>query len=411
MDTQKNISGDDPGKKSSSSASDVPLSPKQPQAGRPLGEFGSTENDKGSVPDNLPFTDDSATEVQKPIPEEKKEDNLVVSKLATTLKPAPKIVPGMRGPLPMSPANPLKQSAAKFGNGTPPHGSEPKNPIKKEDSVHSITSPSSVSGLGGNFSKLDKENISNKILNEKEKNTEQVFSRQTPARPKIGVPVAPIAPVKMKENLPVEEGNNKASITSSTGASKNIPLPVAPPSGANVDRNIRPRRLLLVIIVLLAFIGLIFLSLWYFLTKGDSPSPAPSPTESSLFSPGASPIVVATPSPTADISLTQDSDSDGISDAQEIQLGTNPFQSDTDGDGYLDKQEIDAGYDPLVNGGKLDTDRDGLPDPDERCWGTDSRNPDTDGDGYLDGQEVINGYDPLVPSPKDKLSGPARCNN
>lgn len=44
---------------------------------------------------------------------------------------------------------------------------------------------------------------------------------------------------------------------------------------------------------------------------------------------------------------TIDSDSDGLTDAQEATEGTNPFLSDTDEDGQTDFQEILAGTDPL----------------------------------------------------------------
>lgn len=46
----------------------------------------------------------------------------------------------------------------------------------------------------------------------------------------------------------------------------------------------------------------------------------------------------------------------------------------------------------------LDSDNDGLTDVEELRIGTDPHNPDTDGDGYLDGDEVKNGFDPLKAS-------------
>jgi len=42
-----------------------------------------------------------------------------------------------------------------------------------------------------------------------------------------------------------------------------------------------------------------------------------------------------------------DSDGDGLSDAQEVMLGTDPFNPDTDGDGFSDGVEVASGSDPL----------------------------------------------------------------
>jgi len=42
-----------------------------------------------------------------------------------------------------------------------------------------------------------------------------------------------------------------------------------------------------------------------------------------------------------------DSDHDGISDEDEIRMGTNPYDADTDHDGYPDGLEIALGSDPL----------------------------------------------------------------
>ena len=44
-----------------------------------------------------------------------------------------------------------------------------------------------------------------------------------------------------------------------------------------------------------------------------------------------------------------------------------------------------------------DRDDDGLSDADEKALGTDPDVPDSDGDGYLDGDEVTEGSDPLDP--------------
>jgi hypothetical protein len=67
---------------------------------------------------------------------------------------------------------------------------------------------------------------------------------------------------------------------------------------------------------------------------------------------------------------------------------------DSDGDGLSDAVERQLGTDPL----NPDSDRDGLSDYEEICvYGTDPLNPDSDGDGFLDGEEVRNGYNPSGP--------------
>ncbi len=86
-----------------------------------------------------------------------------------------------------------------------------------------------------------------------------------------------------------------------------------------------------------------------------------------------------------------DLDGDGLSDADEKALGTDPEREDTDGDGLTDLEERDAGTDPLA----ADSDGDRLEDGDEAVEGTDPLEPDTDGDGYDDYAEVLARSDPL----------------
>jgi len=48
--------------------------------------------------------------------------------------------------------------------------------------------------------------------------------------------------------------------------------------------------------------------------------------------------------------LVKDSDNDGLSDKEEIAIGTDPFNPDSDGDGFLDGDEYVAGFNPLKPG-------------------------------------------------------------
>src|SRR5215207_8516184 len=128
---------------------------------------------------------------------------------------------------------------------------------------------------------------------------------------------------------------------------------------------------------------------------------------------------MATPAPTTDepasgpgaedeapveLAGSVDSDGDGLDDARESELGTDPLLWDTDGDGVSDGEEVTAGTDPLVVEGatsdasNVDSDADRLADADEVAVGTDPANPDSDGDGYYDGDEVNLGTDPLDPA-------------
>ncbi len=78
-----------------------------------------------------------------------------------------------------------------------------------------------------------------------------------------------------------------------------------------------------------------------------------------------------------------DDDNDGLSDAEEIELGTNPLNADSDADGISDAED-DFPLDELAN---KDTDGDGI---------ADVRDDDDDGDGVADSEEIANGTDPLV---------------
>ena len=82
-----------------------------------------------------------------------------------------------------------------------------------------------------------------------------------------------------------------------------------------------------------------------------------------------------------------DIDGDGLSNAQEASLGTDPQNPDTDGDGLTDGQEVNVyNTDPL----KADTDGDGLTDGQEvSVYMTNPLKADTDGDGLIDSADPL----------------------
>lgn len=97
--------------------------------------------------------------------------------------------------------------------------------------------------------------------------------------------------------------------------------------------------------------------------------------------------------------IFSDTDEDGIDDAREVRSGDslNPRKRDTDGDGLTDSEELAAGLKPNDedSDGALGDTGDGLTDADELRRGTDPTKFDTDDDGDPDGYEVRNGTDPL----------------
>ncbi|MBI5728949.1 MAG: hypothetical protein HY983_01740 [Candidatus Magasanikbacteria bacterium] len=112
--------------------------------------------------------------------------------------------------------------------------------------------------------------------------------------------------------------------------------------------------------------------------RGQTPPPAVE-IPASVAGAASQPLVAETPTSTITTNIKNDTilfgepvdtDKDGLDDAREKELGTNPNNPDTDGDGLSDGDEV------LI-------------------WKTNPLNPDTDGDGYPDGEEVKNGYNPL----------------
>ncbi|TCO82168.1 fibronectin type III domain protein [Chthoniobacter flavus] len=85
-----------------------------------------------------------------------------------------------------------------------------------------------------------------------------------------------------------------------------------------------------------------------------------------------------------------DADGDGLTNAQELALGTDPLNWDTNGDGLSDLTDILLGYDPK----NMDLDGDGLTNAQELAMGINPFVADTDGDGVPDGLDAF----PLDPT-------------
>jgi len=105
-------------------------------------------------------------------------------------------------------------------------------------------------------------------------------------------------------------------------------------------------------------------------TEQPAPTPPPEPVEPPAAVPPPQPEAPVTPPETA--TAPPDADSDGLTDDEELALGTDPQAVDTDSDGLTDRDEVNI-------------------------YKTDPLNPDSDGDGFLDGKEVQGGYNPNGP--------------
>ncbi|MBA7686606.1 hypothetical protein ES703_95056 [subsurface metagenome] len=105
-------------------------------------------------------------------------------------------------------------------------------------------------------------------------------------------------------------------------------------------------------------------------------------------------------------SQDSDDDNDGLTDEEEIVLGTDPLKEDTDGDKVKDNIDAfpldstewrDTDNDGLGDNADQDDDNDGLTDEEELfVYGTNPLNADSDNDGVSDKKEIDAGTNPLI---------------
>ena len=117
-----------------------------------------------------------------------------------------------------------------------------------------------------------------------------------------------------------------------------------------------------------------------------------------LFGSGQGPVLLEGVS--VRLALDPDPDSDGLTTAEEIVLGTDPMNPDSDGDGLTDGWEFRNGLNPTSaagdNGANGDPDADGLTNLQEQAAATNPRNKDSDGDTLGDSWEVRFGLNPIL---------------
>ncbi len=137
--------------------------------------------------------------------------------------------------------------------------------------------------------------------------------------------------------------------------------------------------------------------LYFFVLIPAKVQPKSETVEVALEQPAVAGIFVTTNDAVA--SSTADTDDDGLSYADELYWDTDPMIIDTDGDGHDDGLEIDNGYSPVdskvIKLRDHDYDQDGLNDAWEKLLQTDPKVKDSDRDGFSDSEEVFSGHQPL----------------
>lgn len=164
---------------------------------------------------------------------------------------------------------------------------------------------------------------------------------------------------------------------------------------ANLSQLAAPQRskFWLWLVVIIIIIAILVAAGWYFYIRffnQQAAAPADLPitnqnegavlpeqpiineSESSTASTTAALEIPSTSAETIIDAATVDTDVDGLPDAQEQTLGTDPNNPDTDADNLTDREEVVV-------------------------YKTNPLKVDTDGDGYADGAEVKNGYNPAGP--------------
>ncbi len=101
---------------------------------------------------------------------------------------------------------------------------------------------------------------------------------------------------------------------------------------------------------------------------------------------------------------TVDTDGDGLTDAFERMIGSDPTQADSNYDGLSDGHLATAGHGGPAD---LDTDHDGLSDTLESALGTNPLLADSDHDGFTDPLEASYGGNPLGSSLGTEATAPA----
>lgn len=152
---------------------------------------------------------------------------------------------------------------------------------------------------------------------------------------------------------------------------------------------------IIMVVVILAIAGGVGYGAWWFYSSYIMKAPAKTTTTEQPDQPKDQMPAEETPEENAEFPMVQTTSTEETPTTTATGTTTGQEYSDTtdsDSDGLSDAREAELGTGVMI----ADTDRDSLSDGDEvLIWKTNPLNPDSDDDTYLDGEEVRHGYNPL----------------
>ena len=181
-------------------------------------------------------------------------------------------------------------------------------------------------------------------------------------------------------------------------------VPSAPSSQITGAPESATKKFIIIVALSLVFIVIVGVGYMFFRNSQATAPEVPelgSPTEAETIPPeedNSIPLVEEEIESTPPKDIEEEEDTGGFFQDfrdKSIESALNPIvdpaKTDTDQDGLSDAQEYEINTNPRL----VDSDNDGLSDWEEYAiFGTDPINKDSDSDGYSDGEEVQNGYDP-----------------
>lgn len=161
-------------------------------------------------------------------------------------------------------------------------------------------------------------------------------------------------------------------------------VPTMPPSGGGSSKKLVVTAIIVVVVVITLIAVLV--GLWV-VRRGQAPQTVPATSEA----PSVQDAIEAADTNGEAMELDEDLKDLADEDIEAVIPVAPEPPADTDADGLTDEEELLLGTSITLP----DTDNDGLNDAEEvRVWNTNPLVADTDGDGFSDGDEVKNGYDP-----------------